>query len=82
MNAKKEAQKKPYVSKNYPSARYPEAADYIDSIGIDARNVLEEGITDVGYYDRSFAGGKRWRAWPTREDGLRVLDLMHVRGRP
>lgn len=72
----KSQSKGPYKSVKHPNSDHPEAADYIDSIGIDATTVLQDGITDFGYYDRS-GPMKRWRTWPSHEIGQKVLDLMY-----
>lgn len=57
-------------------SQYAAACDYIESVGIDPVNVLVDGVTDTGYYDRS-GHNKRWMNWPNREVGEKVLELMY-----
>lgn len=80
MSTKKPAPKpitpEPYRSEKYPDVDYPEAADYIDSVGLNPNDILLNGITDAGYYDRS-GHNKVWLKWPSPEIGQKVLDLIY-----
>lgn len=59
--------------------RLADVATYLDSLGIDPHNVLLEGITDEGYWDRS-GHNKQWTKWPGRDVGEKVIQLRYGNG--